>query len=153
MTSGFCKFKIDIILALTGSTVELRLIPTVQDLSHFIHDLIFHQALCMLSENSPNPCVRHFLQGPAYLLWTECPVLCAGAVTPNWDELFWGRSTTNWHLPRAFAGDCTIATRALAACLCGDWALSCCCWPLTPLREFRAERGTLCTRGSGGAGL
>ena len=52
MTSGFWKFMIDITLALMGSTVELRLIPTVQDLSHFIHDLISHQALRMLSENS-----------------------------------------------------------------------------------------------------
>jgi len=45
-------------------------------------------------------------------------------------------------------------TRAFAICLCGDWTL--CCWAVDlqhPLREFRVEWGTLCSRESGGTGL
>ena len=61
-------------------------------------------------------------------------------------------STTNWHLPRALP--MIEKTRAFAICLCGDWTL--CCWAVDlqyPLREFRVEWGTLCSRESGGTGL
>ena len=46
--------------------------------------------------------------------------------------IFLPLSSTNWHLPRAFASERTTTT-VLPDCLYGDWTLCCCrCQPSTP---------------------
>ena len=66
------------------------------------------------------------------------------------DSWIFPLSTTNQHLPRAFASDWTT-TRAFAICLCRDWTLCCCsCRTSIPMRGIQGgEWGTLCSRETG----